>query len=204
MFVSQFQTLGLETTIPLAILWIHGVAVHLTLLLKYLKENFIMVHSWIFGWVTIDIIYFTQGNIHWNPMHESHNCAAFYMVKYCPWTFIQRTTLLWVWTTFLRVEFKMLPNIGIKCLDLEYHAFPRGKRRDELGRPIGEMRGEGSLNSFPTPFTQFLACKQALQGAPVGVGGGGVEGRRPYNYVSGIWISALKKSMQHADWRRWH
>ena len=66
----------------------------------------------------------------------------------------------------------MLPNIGIKCLDLEYHAFPRGKRRDELGRPIGEMRGEGSLNSFPTPFTQFLACKQALQGAPVGVGGG--------------------------------
>ena len=90
----SIQTLGLETTIPLAILWIHGVAVHLTLLLKYLKENFIMVHSWIFGWVTIDIIYFTQRNIHWNPMHESHNCAAFYMVKYCPWTFIQRTTLL--------------------------------------------------------------------------------------------------------------
>ena len=94
MFVSQFQTLGLETTIPLAIVWIHGVVVHLMLLLKYLKENFIMVHSWIFGWVTIDIIYFTQRNIHWNPMHESHNCAAFYMVKYCPWTSIQRTTLL--------------------------------------------------------------------------------------------------------------
>ena len=73
----------------------------------------------------------------------------------------------------MRVEFKILLNIGLKFLDLEYHAFPRGKRRDELGRPRGEMRGEGSLNSFPTPFTQFLACKQALQGAPVGVGGGG-------------------------------
>ena len=143
MFVSKFQTLGLETTIPLAILWIHGVAVHLMLLLKYLKENFIMVHSWIFGWVTIDIIYFTQRNIHWNPMHESHNCAAFYMVKYCPWTFIQRTTLLWVWTTFLRVEFKILPNIGLKCLDLEYHAFRRGKRREELGRPRGGDEGRG-------------------------------------------------------------
>ena len=85
----------------------------------------------------------------------------------------------------MRVEFKILLNIGLKFLDLEYHAFPRGKRRDELGRPRGEMRGEGSLNSFPTPFTQFLARKQALQGAPVGRGGG-VEGRRAYNYVSGI------------------
>ena len=29
------------------------------------------------------------------------------------------------------------------------------------------------------------------------------KGRRACNYVSGIWISASKKSMWNADWRRW-
>ena len=43
-----------------------------------------------------------------------------------------------------------MPSVGVRGEDQE-----------------GEMRGEGSLNSYPTPFTQFLACKQALQGAPV-------------------------------------
>ena len=32
----------------------------------------------------------------------------------------------------------------------------------------------------------------------------GKKGRAAYNYISGIWISALKMSMQNADWWRWH
>ena len=33
---------------------------------------------------------------------------------------------------------------------------------------------------------------------------GGGKGKRACKYVSGIWISASKKSMRNVDWRRWH
>ena len=34
-------------------------------------------------------------------------------------------------------------------------------------------------------------------------GGGAGKGRRACNFISGIWISASKKSMRNADWQRW-
>ena len=47
-----------------------------------------------------------------------------------------------------------------------------------------------------------LACEQALQGALAA--GRKKKESLQLRYLSGIWISALKKSMQNADWWRWH
>jgi len=56
--------------------------------------------------------------------------------------------------------------------------------------------------NFPhwTPYNAFMNClksliKDSLRASSPGCSGGGAPG---------IWISASKKSMQEADWRRWH
>ena len=51
-------------------------------------------------------------------------------------------------------------------------------------------------------YPQFLVSRWASSRARSGSGAG--KGRRTCNYLSGIWTTASKKSMQNADWRRWH
>ena len=51
------------------------------------------------------------------------------------------------------------------------------------------------------PFVWLLDCKQALRRA---LEAGREKGRSAWNYFSGIGISASKRPMRNADWRRWH
>ena len=47
-------------------------------------------------------------------------------------------------------------------------------------------------------------CIRSLRASSLGCSGGAAgKGGRACNYVSGIWICALKKSMRNADWRKW-
>ena len=49
----------------------------------------------------------------------------------------------------------------------------------------------------------LLLQKPSLRASSPGRSGAAVEkGRRACNYVSGIWVSASKKSKRNADWRR--
>ena len=57
------------------------------------------------------------------------------------------------------------------------------------------------LYSFPLSFN---ACNSLRASSPGHSGGRAGKGRRACTYVSGIWISASKKSMQNPDWQRWH
>ena len=54
------------------------------------------------------------------------------------------------------------------------------------------------LELLCTPETSLRASFPERSGVRTG------KGRRACNYVSKIWISASKKSMRNADWRRWH
>ena len=54
------------------------------------------------------------------------------------------------------------------------------------------------LELLCTPETSLRASFPERSGVRKG------KGRRACNYVSKIWISASKKSMRNADWRRWH
>ena len=51
---------------------------------------------------------------------------------------------------------------------------------------------------------EFVDISFSLRANSLGrYGGGAGKGRRACNYVSGIWISASKKSMRNAYWQRW-
>ena len=51
----------------------------------------------------------------------------------------------------------------------------------------------------------IIARLRSLRASSPGRSGGKAgKGRGACNYVTGIWIYALKKSMRNADWRRWH
>ena len=65
---------------------------------------------------------------------------------------------------------------------------------------LSEWDRKGYYNTCTTEFWHNLACQQALRGTLMA--GREKEGELA-NYVSGIWISASKKPMQNADWRRW-
>ena len=65
---------------------------------------------------------------------------------------------------------------------------------------LSEWDRKGYYNTCTTEFWHNLACQQALRGTLMA--GREKEGELT-NYVSGIWISASKKPMQNADWRRW-
>ena len=65
---------------------------------------------------------------------------------------------------------------------------------------LSEWDRKGYYNTCTTEFWHNLACQQALRATLMA--GREKEGELA-NYVSGIWISASKKPMQNADWRRW-